>query len=352
MKEALWQLLRERLPWQATLVFILGVSALVGYWDWIVKLTPQHRSDLAHQWWVFALIVLAMFGGLAVCLWFEYRPLPKRRGHVRLLVSAQADTPAGRAVSLALIPKLQRLLEALKIQRRVDVWLVPAMATDAKADEVIHSTNADAVLWVSTVPADSAAGVIHPRWRMRTSARPLFRSELMARSLDAGNPDSLNSVAEQIALEALDMLRPALGDWLEDANPSKSGTGGETRIPEPEAEMSLLLTVSRWSPTEGALGRATEAAGGERLLFAMWARNHSDQIRTNFTLELPLPPEVEYLPGFLTLNGSALSEVGAPAQVDAQNRRATFSIGKLGPGQRVLATVGVTLKPGSGVGSR
>jgi len=345
MSDILWQLLRE-LAWPTLVVVVAGVMALVWYWNWVVKLSAEQRGDVKRKWWVFSLMLVAMLAGLGTAHWYQYRPLPKERGHVRLLLSAQADSPVASELSLALVTKLQRLLDSLRIERRVEVWLIPAIATDAKADDVVRGTNADAMLWIPTVPASSMEGVIYPRWRMRTSARPLFRSQLTARHLDARGPGSLNCAAEQIALEALDMLRPSLGDWMEKVSPQGGGFGPTPELPErPNAAMSVVLTVSRWSPNDGALGRATKVAVGEHMLLAVWACNHSDKTVNDLKLYLPLPPGEQYMPGFLTLNGNSLSEVGGVAVVDESARKVTFSIGDLGPGQRALATVGVTAWP-------
>ena len=338
-------MLLEGLAWPELAVAVGGIALLGAYWNWIVKLSPQQREDVKRKWWAFALMAVAMLAGLSICRWYRHRPLPKERGHVRLLVAPQADTPVGREVSLALIPKLQRLLEPLRIEQRVEVWLVPAMGTGVEAEDVIRSTNADAMLWVSSVSADSMTGVIHPRWYMRALARPLFYSQLTPRPFDARNAASLNFAIEQIALESLDMLRPSLGDWLEEADDYETRTGLAVRLPgRRKSLVDLTLTVSRWSPAGGAPGRTTEVLAGEHLLYAMWACNRSGKTLSAVSLVNHLPPGTEYLPGLLTLNGDPLSELGPVAIVDDQHSEVTFSLGDFEPNQRALVTVGVTLK--------
>ncbi|MGD0113666.1 MAG: hypothetical protein ABSD48_17550, partial [Armatimonadota bacterium] len=378
----LWDLLPPGLPWPLGLILVSGIGILLVVVSYAL-LPREKRRALLQLWWVLLLVIVGTAIVATVYVGLASRPLTKTARNLRILVAP--DTLASGDASFAVSDSVQKLVEALHIDRKVEIWLVPPVATSEELQGIIRRRNADTLLWLHATTASSGNSTLCPRLYLTLPGGSLRTLSMQTRAWGSPPTHQLASVASQVALEALDILEPVLPDenmvyvkpWrVPQYEKIISGQGGEGPV-------TVKQTAYRWfgGPVIGERGQTPVKATKERVLasepvrsiqldkhgkpigtvenrgighyrrrepsvdcvtYAWWMHNASSGSIHDCALELRMPAirgaATDRVRGMLTVNGAPVPDAGDMAEINANAGTIKFRIPNLGPGERLLAT--------------
>lgn len=368
------------IPWPLALIILVGLALLAAVYAYAVRLSAKEKQGLLRCWWMFLVVIVATIGaGATYSLLSSPAPAPKAEGKLRVVVAACSDSTIDSDVAFAVASIVQRLVQTLHIDHKVEVWLAPPVVLSEDVEGAMRLRNADVLLWLHASATDGQQRALFPALYVCPPGGSVRQIGLRERTWGPTTGYQFTSVVLQVALETLDLLDPVLPDgsslMLSSRGPAdygkivlglgEGGPGGlklsayvwsmgaetasraDTEVTDEvvveSQPVTLDLVGEDGRPVGSVLCRAQltytrQEPSVDCVTYAVWMHNAGDDTLPDAKVSLGCPGDMRRAKGMLTVNGVPVPDTGGIAQVEAETGDVMFSIGDLRPGERALAT--------------